>query len=118
MNSDSPIALGRDIEASIVPSGDKVTLQKGETARITQTLGGTFTVIVNDIPSSSIHNAGQIAFGLDGKLYVNTGDRGTSSYGQNMTTLAGKMLRVNDDGSIPADNPFVKVPNALSLIHI
>ena len=47
MNPDGPIALSRDIEASIVPSGDKVTLQKGETAQITQTLGGTFTVIVN-----------------------------------------------------------------------
>lgn len=70
-----------------------------------------FTVIVNDIPSSSIHNSGQIAFGLDGKLYVNTGDKGTSSYGQNMTTLAGKMLRVNDDGSIPSDNPFVGTGN-------
>ena len=65
------------------------------------------TVIVNDIPSSSIHNSGQIAFGLDGKLYVTTGDKGTSSNGQNMNTLAGKMLRVNDDGSIPSDNPFV-----------
>ena len=47
MNPDGPIALSRDIEASIVPSGDKVTLQKGETAQITQTLGGTFTVIIN-----------------------------------------------------------------------
>ena len=47
METPGPIALSRDVEASIVPSGDKVTLQKGETAQVTQTLGGTFTVIVN-----------------------------------------------------------------------
>lgn len=47
MDTPGPIALSRDVEASIVPSGDKVTLQKGETAQVTQTLGGTFTVIVN-----------------------------------------------------------------------
>ena len=47
MNNAEPIELTRDVEASIVPSGDKVTLQKGETAQITQTLGGTFTVIVS-----------------------------------------------------------------------
>ena len=39
--------LTRDVEASVVPIGTKVTLQKGETAHITQSLGGTYTVIVN-----------------------------------------------------------------------
>jgi probable FeS assembly SUF system protein SufT len=39
--------LTRDVEASIVPIGTKVTLQKGEQAHITQSLGGTYTVIVN-----------------------------------------------------------------------
>ncbi len=39
--------LSRDVEASVVPIGTKVTLQKGETAHITQSLGGTYTVIVN-----------------------------------------------------------------------
>ena len=47
MTTTEPIELSRDVEASIVPSGDKVTLQKGEAAQVTQTLGGTFTVIVN-----------------------------------------------------------------------
>lgn len=47
MTTAGPIELSRDVEASIVPSGDKVTLQKGEAAQVTQTLGGTFTVIVN-----------------------------------------------------------------------
>jgi len=42
-----PKILTRDVEASVVPIGTKVTLQKGETAHITQSLGGTYTVIVN-----------------------------------------------------------------------
>jgi probable FeS assembly SUF system protein SufT len=46
MSSEQKI-LTRDVEASVVPIGTKVTLQKGETAHITQSLGGSFTVIVN-----------------------------------------------------------------------
>jgi probable FeS assembly SUF system protein SufT len=46
MSSESKF-LTRDVEASVVPIGTKVTLQKGETAHITQSLGGTYTVIVN-----------------------------------------------------------------------
>jgi probable FeS assembly SUF system protein SufT len=46
MSSEQKI-LVRDVEASVVPIGTKVTLQKGETAHITQSLGGTYTVIVN-----------------------------------------------------------------------
>jgi probable FeS assembly SUF system protein SufT len=46
MSSEQTI-LTRDVEASVVPIGTKVTLQKGETAHITQSLGGAYTVIVN-----------------------------------------------------------------------
>ncbi len=47
MNNSDPITLVRDVEAAIVPVGSKVTLQKGEQAIITQSLGGSYTVIVN-----------------------------------------------------------------------
>ena len=47
MHTAELIKLSRDVDASIVPSGDKVTLQQGEQAQITQTLGGTYTVIIN-----------------------------------------------------------------------
>ena len=47
MQNQEPIVLTRDVEAAIVPAGDKVTLVKGEEARITQELGGSFTVVVN-----------------------------------------------------------------------
>ncbi len=46
MSSEAKILI-RDVEASVVPIGTKVTLQKGEQAYITQSLGGTYTVIVN-----------------------------------------------------------------------
>jgi probable FeS assembly SUF system protein SufT len=45
--SSEPVILTRDVEASIVPAGTKVTLLKGEQAHITQSLGGSYTVIVN-----------------------------------------------------------------------
>ena len=47
MHNSELIELSRNVEASIVPSGDKVTLKKGEKAQVTQTLGGTYTVIIN-----------------------------------------------------------------------
>jgi probable FeS assembly SUF system protein SufT len=46
MNSNKPITLTRDVEGTIIPAGTKVTLQQGEQAYITQSLGGTYTVIV------------------------------------------------------------------------
>jgi probable FeS assembly SUF system protein SufT len=45
--SSEPKVLSRDVEASVVPIGTVVTLQKGETAHITQSLGGSYTVVVN-----------------------------------------------------------------------
>ena len=47
MNGNEPILLTRDVEASVIPIGTKVTLQKGEQATITQSLGGSYTVVVN-----------------------------------------------------------------------
>jgi probable FeS assembly SUF system protein SufT len=47
MESSELKTLTRDVEAAIIPVGDKVTLQKGEQATITQSLGGSYTVIVN-----------------------------------------------------------------------
>src|SRR6266699_1066602 len=47
MHTNEAVTLARDVEASVVPVGTKVTLQKGERAHITQSLGGTYTVVVN-----------------------------------------------------------------------
>ena len=47
MNANDPVVLARDVDASMIPVGTKVTLQKGEQAHITQSLGGSYTVVVN-----------------------------------------------------------------------
>jgi len=53
------------------------------------------------------HNGGAIHFGPDGKLYVAVGDNANGANSQSLETDLGKVLRINTDGSIPADNPFV-----------
>jgi len=49
---------------------------------------------------------GRVAFGRDGKVYMSTGGR-VATVSQDPTSLRGKILRLNDDGSVPDDNPFV-----------
>ncbi len=56
--------------------------------------------------SGSIHNAGAMVFGADGKLYIGTGDAAKSANAQSLATNLGKILRINPDGSIPPGNPF------------
>ena len=67
--------------------------------------------IFDKIPGSSFTNGGFIKFGPDGKLYVGTGTVSDSSHlPQDLSSLSGKILRLNDDGSIPEDNPFPNSP--------
>jgi uncharacterized repeat protein (TIGR03806 family) len=54
------------------------------------------------------HQGGPLQFGKDGKLYVALGEQTAGAPAQKLTTLQGKLLRLERDGSIPADNPFVK----------
>ncbi len=62
--------------------------------------------ILSDIPAATNHNGGAIEFGPDGKLYITTGDAQVENLAQDRSSLAGKILRLNPDGSVPADNPF------------
>ena len=55
------------------------------------------------------HNGGAIHFGSDGKLYIAAGDNARGRNAEEFTNLLGKILRINSDGSIPADNPFVAI---------
>ena len=63
-------------------------------------------VVFDDIPGQTYHNGSRMAVGPDGKLYVTTGDAGSTRATQDPTKLNGKVLRLNLDGSIPADNPI------------
>jgi glucose/arabinose dehydrogenase len=64
-------------------------------------------IILQNIPAAMNHAGCQIGFGPDGKLYVTTGDAMDRNIAQDLASLGGKTLRLNDDGTVPSDNPFV-----------
>lgn len=64
------------------------------------------TVLLDNIPGEKFHDGGRIKFGPDNKLYITTGDATNPSSAQDINSLAGKILRMNKDGTIPQDNPF------------
>ncbi len=74
-------------------------------------------VIRRGMGANSNHNGCRIRFGPDGKLWVTMGDRGTPSLAQDPNSLNGKVLRVNADGSIPADNPVMPGAAARTAVY-
>ncbi|MDW0195020.1 MAG: PQQ-dependent sugar dehydrogenase [Nitrososphaeraceae archaeon] len=62
--------------------------------------------ILDGIPGNDYRDGGRIKFGRDGKLYVSTGDASIPELSQDLNSLAGKILRINEDGTVPQDNPF------------
>jgi glucose/arabinose dehydrogenase len=67
-------------------------------------------VILDNIPAASIHNGARLLITADNKLLITTGDAANTTTPQNRSSLAGKILRINLDGSIPTDNPVSNNP--------
>lgn len=63
-------------------------------------------VVIEDLPGAEYHDGGRMHFGPDSKLYITAGDATNGEWAQDPDILAGKILRINPDGSIPEDNPF------------
>jgi glucose/arabinose dehydrogenase len=78
-----------------------------------------------DQQAADDHHGGTVRFGPDGKLYWSMGDNGwnhtamgvISQNSQDLSNMYGKILRLNPDGSVPDDNPFVDTPGALPQIY-
>jgi glucose/arabinose dehydrogenase len=75
-------------------------------------LGTNETPILVGLPANEIHNGGVPRFGPDGNLYVSIGEWNQPNLAQDPNSLGGKILRLNADGSTPADNPFFSSTNA------
>ncbi|MBU8914915.1 sorbosone dehydrogenase family protein [Bacillus sp. FJAT-29953] len=63
-------------------------------------------ILLDRIPSAAYHHGGRMKIGPDGKLYVTTGDATVPESAQNRGSINGKILRMNLDGTIPANDPF------------
>ena len=63
-------------------------------------------VLIDKIPGALWHDGGRIKFGPDEMLYITTGDATNANLSQDIASLAGKILRINSDGTVPSDNPF------------
>ena len=66
----------------------------------------TILLELDNLSGATNHNGGALHFGPDGKLYIAVGENATPSNAQTLGNLLGKILRINADGTIPADNPF------------
>lgn len=64
-----------------------------------------------------VHFGGRILFDRQGYLYLALGERGERDNAQDLSNHSGSVIRLKDDGSIPADNPFVNTPNAKPEIY-
>jgi glucose/arabinose dehydrogenase len=77
---------------------------------------GSEVVLLNlpALSSATNHNGGAIHFGGDGKLYIAVGENAAPSLAPSLSSPFGKILRINSDGTIPSDNPFVSQTSGIN----
>ena len=97
-----------------VGSGNQASGQRIVRFTVQNGKGVDLTTVVDHLPVGATDgdNGGRLLFGADGKLYVTVGETQHPPLAQDYTALAGKVLRYNADGSVPADNPFEKPDTA------
>jgi glucose/arabinose dehydrogenase len=61
---------------------------------------------------SDYHFGSRVVFDGEGHIFISSGERGTKENAQTLSNHLGKILRLNEDGTVPTDNPFVNTPNA------
>lgn len=86
-------------------SGEQVFNRVSRLTEMERNVFGEERVLLDEIPAARIHDGGAVAFGPDGLLYITAGDAGQAEYAQDLDSLAGKVLRIRKDGSLP-ENPF------------
>jgi glucose/arabinose dehydrogenase len=89
-------------QGSLVNRITRLTLREGRT--------GEERVLLDGMRGAAIHDGCRLKFGPDGKLYATMGDAAEPRLAQAKDSLNGKILRVEADGSVPADNPFAGSP--------
>ena len=102
MNANDPVTLTRDVEAAVVPVGTPVTLLKGEQAYVTQSLGGSYTVIVN---GNMFRISGQHAdaLGFEQTAAPASASAGSSATPEQLEKQAWDALRTCYDPEIPVN---------------
>lgn len=100
------LSYSKDIDGDITTA-----VSRGRLTMQANALEGLETIFEMDPPGSgSRHFGSRLVFGRDGTLFITLGDRGERDRVQNFSIHRGQVVRINADGSIPADNPFVNTP--------
>src|ERR1700704_3761372 len=102
MTTNEPVTLARDVEASVVPAGTKVTLLKGEQAHITQSLGGSYTVIVRG-NMFRVEGKDADALGLEVTAAPVSGSAGQQATPEQLEKEIWQALRTCYDPEIPVN---------------